>query len=85
MLDENFTKILVRFGRTEQHAFGHDDCGASAGLEQAEEEREKKQFGLLRLDDLQQILRGVLVIERPGKGRIGEDDAYISPPPLRGH
>ena len=72
-LDENLAQRLVRVGRAEEHAVGHDDGGASAGLEQAQEEREEEQFGLLRLDDLLEVLGGVLVIERPGKRRIGED------------
>ena len=42
------------------------------GLSSRRNKRQKQQFGLLGLDDLQQVLGGVLVIERPGKGRIGE-------------
>ena len=63
--------------RAEQHAVGHDDGGAAAGLEQAQEEREEEQLGLLRLDDLLQVLGGVLVVERPGEGRIGEDQRVV--------
>ena len=64
----------MRVGRAEEHAVGHDDGGASAGLEQAQEEGEEEQFGLLRLHDLLEVLGAVLVVERPGKGRIGEDE-----------
>jgi len=51
---------------------GNDHRGAAAGLEQAQEEREKEQLGLLGLDDLEQVLGGVLVVEAAGEGRIGE-------------
>ena len=71
--DENLAQRLVRVGRAEEHAVGHDDGGASAGFEQAQEEGEEEQLGLLRLDDLQEILGGVFVVERSGKRRIGED------------
>ena len=63
----------MRVGRAEEHAVGHDDGGASAGLEQAQEQREEEQLGLLRLDDLLQVLGGVLVVERSGERRVGED------------
>jgi hypothetical protein len=62
----------VRLARAEQHAVGHDDRRAAAGLEQAQEEREEEQLGLLGLDDLQQVLGRVLVVEAAGEGRIGE-------------
>ncbi len=65
--------VLVRVGRAEEHAVGHDDGGASAGLEQAQEEREEEQLGLLRLDDLLEVLGGVLVVEDAGERRIGQD------------
>ncbi len=58
----------MRLGGAEQHAVGHDDGGAAAGLEQSQEQREEEQLGLLRLDDLQEILRRVLVIEVPANG-----------------
>ena len=73
-LDENLAQGLVRVGRAEEHAVGHDDGGASAGLEQAQEEGEEEQLGLLGLDDLLEVLGAVLVVERPGKRRIGEDE-----------
>ena len=73
-LDENLAQRLVRVGRAEEHAVGHDDGGASAGLEQAQEEGEEEQFGLLRLDDLLEVLGVVLVVERAGERRIGEDE-----------
>ena len=73
VLDEDPAQRLVRVGRAEEHAVGHDDGGASAGLEQAQEEGEEEQLGLLGLDDLLQVLGGVLVVERSGEGRIGED------------
>ena len=63
--------------RAEEHAVGHDDRGASAGLEQPQEEREEEQLGLLRLDDLLQVLGAVLVVERAGEGRIGEDEGVL--------
>ena len=65
----------MRGGRAEQHAVRHDDRRAPANLEQPQEQREKQQFGLFGLDDLLQILRRRLVIERAGEGRIGEEQA----------
>ena len=35
VLDEELSQGFVRGGRPEEHAFGHDNGGASAGLEQA--------------------------------------------------
>ena len=68
---------LVRLARPEEHAVGHDDGGAAAGLEQAQEEREEEQLGLLGLDDLLQVLGGGLVVEAAGEGRIGEDERVL--------
>ena len=67
----------MRLGRAEEHAVGHDDRGAAAGLEQAQEEREEEQFGLLGLDDLLQVLGGGLVVEAAGERRIGEDQRVL--------
>ena len=55
-------------------AVGHDDRRASAGPQQAQKQREKEQFGLLGLDDPQEVLRATLVVERTGEGRVGEDE-----------
>ena len=57
--------------RAEQHAVGHDHRGASAGLQQAQEEREEEQLGLLGLDDGQQVFGRVLVVQAAGKRRVG--------------
>ena len=46
-LDEELAQGLVRVGRAEEDAVGHDDGGASAGLEQAQEEGEEEQLRLL--------------------------------------
>ena len=73
LLDQDRAQGPVRLARSEEHAVGHDDGGATAGLEQAEEEREEQQLGLLGLDDLLQILGGGLVVEASCKRRIGED------------
>ncbi len=67
----------MRVGRAEEDAVGHDDGGASAGLEQAQEEGEEEQFGLLGFDDLLEVLGAVLVVERAGEGRIGEDEGVF--------
>ena len=67
----------MRLAGAEEHAVGHDDGGAAAGLQQAQEEREEEQLGLLGLDDLQQVLGGVLVVEGAGEGRIGEDQGVL--------
>ena len=61
--------------RAEEHAVGHDHRGAAAGLEQPEEQGEEEQLGLLRLDDLEEVLGGALVVERSGERRVGEDEA----------
>ena len=74
LLDEELAQGLVRIRRAEEHAIRHDDGGASAGLEQAQEEGEEEQLGLLRLHDLLEVLGAVLVVERPGEGRVGEDE-----------
>jgi hypothetical protein len=63
----------VRLARSEQDAVGNDDSGATAGLEQLEEQRDEEQLGLFGLDDLQQVLRRVLVVEAARKRRIRPD------------
>jgi hypothetical protein len=63
----------VGVGRAEQYAVGHDHRRSPAGLQQPQEQGQKQQLGLFRLDDLQQVLGGGLVIQAAGKGRIGED------------
>ena len=78
LLDQDAPQILVRLGRAEQHAVRHDDGGAPAGLEQPQEQREEQQLGLLRLDDVLQILGGGLVVERAGERRIGEHQRVAS-------
>jgi len=50
---------------------GHDDGGASARLEQPQKQRQKKQLGLFGLYHLLPVLGAALIVERPGKGRIG--------------
>ena len=67
----------MRFARPEQHAVRHDDGGASAGLEQTQEQREEEQLGLLGLDDLLEVLGSGLVVEAAGEGRIGEDEGVL--------
>ena len=49
LLDELLADFDVRVGRAEQHAVGHDDGGASAVLQQAQEEVQEEDFGLLAL------------------------------------
>jgi len=75
VLDQNLPQRLVRGRRAEQHSFGHDHRSAPADLQEPQEQREKQEFGLLGLDDLLQVLRGRLVIERAGERRIGEEKA----------
>ena len=77
LLDQHPAQLLVRLGGAEQHAVRHDDGRAAAGLEQAQEQGEEQQLGLLGLDDLQQVLGGVLVVEGAGEGRIGEDQGIV--------
>ena len=73
VLDEDAAQLLVGLGGPEQHAVGHDHRRPAAGLEQPQEQRQEEQLGLLGLDDLQEVLGGVLVVERAGEGRVGED------------
>ena len=78
------TKVLVRLGRAEQHAVGHDDRGAAAGLEQPQEQGEEQQLGLLRLDDLQQVL-GACSRSRATRRTAGwRGPACTAPPRRRG-
>jgi hypothetical protein len=44
-----------------------------AGAQQAQEQGDEQQLGLLGLDDLQQVLGRRLIIQRSGEGRVGED------------
>ncbi len=74
LLDQDSAQGPVRFARPEEYAVGHDDGGAAAGLEQAQEQGQEQQLGLLRLDDLLQVLGGGLVVETAGKRRVGEDE-----------
>ena len=68
-------QLPVRLAAAKQHAVGHDDGGAPAGLEQAQEQGQEQQLGLPGLDDGQQVLGGVLVVQTAGKGRVGQDEA----------
>jgi hypothetical protein len=63
----------VRLAGAEQHAVRDDDGGAPADLEQAQEQRQEQQLGLLGLDDLLEVLGGGLVVEAAGEGRVGQD------------
>ena len=56
---------------------GHDHRRAPTGLQEPQEEREEEQLGLLRLDDLQQVLGGVLVVEAAGEWRIGQHQRVL--------
>ena len=67
----------MRRAGAEQHAVGHDHRRAPTGLQEAQEEREEEQLGLLGFDDLQQILGGVLVVEAAGEGRIGQHQRVL--------
>ncbi len=49
----------------------------AAGLQQAQEEGEEEQLGLLGLDDLEQVLRDVRVVQGAGEGRVGEDESVL--------
>src|SRR5436309_13593572 len=62
----------MRRAGAEQHAVGHDHRRAPAGLQEPQEKRKEEQLGLLGLDDLEQVLGGVLVVEAAGKGWISE-------------
>ena len=74
LLHQKAAQLLVGLAGAEEDAVGHDDGGAAAGLEQAQEQGEKEQLRLLGLDDLQEVLGGVLVVQGAGEGRIGQDE-----------
>ena len=74
--------VLCAVDGAEQHAIGHDDGGAAAGLEQAQEEREEEQLGLLGLDDLLQVLGGSSRSRAtPAKGGLARTSVYFSSSP----
>jgi hypothetical protein len=68
-------QFLVGLAAAEQHAVGHDDRRAPAGLEQAQEQGQEQQLGLFGLDGLLQVLGGVFVVQAARKGRVGQDEA----------
>lgn len=68
-------QFFVGLAAAEQHAVGHDDGGAPAGFEQAQEQGQKEQLGLFGFDGLLQILGGVFVVQAAGKGWVGQDEA----------
>jgi hypothetical protein len=73
VLHDQPAQFLVRLAAAEQHAVGHDHRRAAAGLEQADEQGQEQQFGLLGLDDGQQVFGRVLVVQAAGKWRVGQD------------
>jgi len=77
LLDELLAEGLVGLRRAEEDAIGDDDGGAAAGLQQAKEEGEEEELGLPGLDDLEEVLGGILVVEGAGEGRIGEDEGVF--------
>ena len=82
VLDQHLAQLLVRVARAEEHAVGHDDRGASAGLEQPQEQRQEEQLGLLGLDDLLQVL-GACSRSRamPANGGLARTSVYFSSSP----
>ena len=77
LFDEHAAQLLVRLAGAEEHAVRHDDRRAAARLEQTQEERQEEQLGLLGLDHSLEILGDVLVVERSGKGRIGQHQGVL--------
>ena len=71
LLDELLADLDVGVGGAEQHAVGHDDGGAAAVLQQAQEEVQEEDLGLLALGRQ----RGVHVgrVDRALERRVGED------------
>src|SRR5208283_4039492 len=78
LFDELLAQILMGLGRPKQNPVGHDNSGSAADPKEPQEQREKEQLGLLGFDDLLEILRGCLEIQRPGEGRIGEDQTVAA-------
>ena len=56
LLHQHSAEIFVGFRGAEQHAVRHDHCRPAADLQKPEEQSEKQQLGLLRFDDLLQVL-----------------------------
>jgi hypothetical protein len=83
VFDQHAADLLVRRRRAEEHTVRDDDRRAATRLEQLQEQRHEQQFGLLRLDDPLQVLGGRLVVEGPGKRRVGQDRVDPSPPSVR--
>jgi hypothetical protein len=51
LFHQHAAQFLVRLAGAEQHAVGHDHRRPAAGLEQAQEQGQEQQLGLLGLDD----------------------------------
>ena len=77
ILHQHLPQRPVGIGGAEENPIRHDDRRTTARLEQAEKQGQEEQFGLLGLDDRQQILGGVFVIERTGEGRIGQHEGVF--------
>ena len=77
LFHQDFTQGFVRRAGAEQHAVGHDHGRPSAGLQQAQKEGHKEQFGLFGFDHPQQIFGRRFIIQAAGKGGIGEDQRVV--------
>ena len=71
-LDELPADFDVGVGRAEQDAVGHDDGGAPAVFEQAQEQVKEQDFGLLALGRQRRVDIGG--VNGAFEGRVGEDD-----------
>jgi len=61
----------------EQHAIGHDHGRPAAGFEQLQEQGHEQQLGFLRLHHPLQLAAGAFVVQRSGKGWIGQDQGVL--------
>ncbi len=57
---------------TKQYAIGHDHRRATTGFQQANDQGQEQQLGLLGLDDLQQIFGTAFKVQRTSERRIGQ-------------
>ena len=75
-LDELLADIDVGVGGAKQHAVGNDDGGAAAILEQAQEEVQEQDLGLLDLGRQRRVY--VARVDRAFEWRIGENNVVAA-------
>ena len=75
---EQFAQRLVGgIGGAEQHAVGHDDAGASAGVEMVDEPFQEEQFGVAGVELVVEVGEDAFLLHLSGEGRVGEDEVEL--------